>query len=89
MKSIRVRIFLCLMVVLAVLLKRATAPSPGPDRPLNEQMQMEWCDTDPQVLKWDENWDPNNKILVGQFGSKQGLHDYHVEQCIESRLPRS
>jgi hypothetical protein len=40
------------------------------------------CYTDPQVLKWDENWDPNDKLLVDSFGSKEGLHQLHVRQCI-------
>jgi hypothetical protein len=44
------------------------------------------CETDRQILAWDRNWDPNNKALVSEFGSKEGIHSYHVSQCVSDHL---
>jgi len=54
-----------------------------------EQMIRDRCETDPDVLKWDQNWDPNNKVFVSAFGSKEGLHSYHVSQCASDHLRAS
>jgi hypothetical protein len=57
------------------------------DGPSVEQQTITaMCDRDPQVLAWDRNWDPNNKVFVSEFGSKEGLHDLHVSQCVSDHL---
>jgi hypothetical protein len=44
------------------------------------------CDTDPQLLAREGNWDPNNKVFVTAFGSKEGLHRFLVNQCVSDHL---
>jgi len=72
------------VVVMSVALSVILNPQGGPS--FEDQTIRDWCERDPDVLKWDQNWDPNNKNIVTAFGSKEGLHDHHVERCVADHL---
>jgi len=39
----------------------------------------ERCETDPRILKWDED----DKVIVSAYGSQENMHRDHVNRCVE------